>query len=553
MNKIINLTKVFLKTSFSNMNTQMGMPSKSNKIVSKILYVVLFLYLAAIVSLFSGGMVESLKIINQQEIFIGLILLVVTAFCVIQTIFSSINVFYFTKDNEYILPLPLKPYEIILARTNVLIIIEYIVTVLIGFIPLLVYGVLTSASMSYYLLMFVALVLVPILPILLVSIIVMIIMSFAKITKNKNKFQLIATILVLSIVIALSLSTTKLQDDITNEQLAHMLVEANGMVDLLKGYFPTLDYVISSLTSDSIVVALIELLKVLVFTISGVIVYVFIAQKIYFKGLVGNLFSSSSKKKNIKINTNKYNNSKLYKSYISKEFKCLIRNPVFFMQCLLPAILIPLLMIVMVILQMKNSITPQMSEQLNSFNGNTFIVACVILGVIQFFSMFIYIAITAISRDGKNAIFMKYIPVSLYKQYIYKCIPNIVMGSITSIISIVVANIILKLDMLMIVLVFIAAIIMNVAESIILIIIDLKRPKLEWDSEYAVVKQNFNLIFPMIISMIAIFIIILAGVFLTNINVYIGIIILSLIFAIILYFANMYLYKNQNRLASRIM
>ena len=553
MNKIINLTKVFLKTSFSNMNTQMGMPSKSNKIVSKILYVVLFLYLAAIVSLFSGGMVESLKIINQQEIFIGLILLVVTAFCVIQTIFSSINVFYFTKDNEYILPLPLKPYEIILARTNVLIITEYIVTVLIGFIPLLVYGVLTSASMSYYLLMFVALVLVPILPILLVSIIVMIIMSFAKITKNKNKFQLIATILVLSIVIALSLSTTKLQDDITNEQLAHMLVEANGMVDLLKGYFPTLDYAISSLTSDSIVVALIELLKVLVFTISGVIVYVFIAQKIYFKGLVGNLFSSSSKKKNIKINTNKYNNSKLYKSYISKEFKCLIRNPVFFMQCLLPAILIPLLMIVMVILQMKNSITPQMSEQLNSFNGNTFIVACVILGIIQFFSMFIYIAITAISRDGKNAIFMKYIPVSLYKQYIYKCIPNIVMGSITSIISIVVANIILKLDMLMIVLVFIAAIIMNLAESIILIIIDLKRPKLEWDSEYAVVKQNFNLIFPMIISMIAIFIIILAGVFLTNINVYIGIIILSLIFVIILYFANMYLYKNQNRLASRIM
>ena len=553
MNKIINLTKVFLKTSFSNMNTQMGMPSKSNKIVSKILYAVLFLYLAAIVALFSGGMVESLKIINQQEIFIGLILLVATAFCVIQTIFSSINVFYFTKDNEYILPLPLKPYEIILARTNVLIITEYIVTVLIGFIPLLVYGVLTSVSMSYYLLMFVALVLVPILPILLVSIIVMIIMSFAKITKNKNKFQLIATILVLSIVIALSLSTTKLQDDITNEQLAHMLVEANGMVDLLKGYFPTFDYAINSLTSDSIVVTLFELLKVLVFTISGVIVYVFIAQKIYFKGLVGNLFSSSSKKKNIKINTNKYNNSKLYKSYISKEFKCLIRNPVFFMQCLLPAILIPLLMIVMVILQMKNSITPQMSEQLNSFNGNTFIVACVILSIIQFFSMFIYIAITAISRDGKNAIFMKYIPVSLYKQYIYKCIPNIIMGSITSIISIVIANIILKLDMLMIVLVFIVAIIMNVAESIILIIIDLKRPKLEWDSEYAVVKQNFNLIFPMIISMVAIFIIILAGVFLTNINVYIGIIILSLIFAIILYFANMYLYKNQNRLASRIM
>ena len=331
-----------------------------------------------------------------------------------------------------------------------------------------------------------------------------------------------------------------------------MLVEANGMVDLLKGYFPTLDYAISSLTSDSSYVALFEVLKILILTIIGTFAYIFIAQKIYFKGLVGNLFSSS-KRKTVKIDEKKYKDSRLYKSYIAKEFKCLIRNPIFFLQCLLPAVLIPILMIALVVLEMKNYNASLINEQLKSFNTNTYIIACVILSVIQFFSMFIYISITAISRDGKNAVFMKYIPVSLYKQYIYKCIPNIVMGSITSIISIVVANIILKLDMLMIVLVFIAAIIMNVAESIILIIIDLKRPKLEWDSEYAVVKQNFNLIFPMIISMIAIFIIILAGVFLTNINVYIGIIILSLIFAIILYFANMYLYKNQNRLASRIM
>ena len=100
------------------MNTKLGMPNRKNKIISKILYLILFLYLATIIVLFSSGMVESLKIINQQEIFIGLILLLVTTFCVIQTIFSSINIFYFTKDNEYILPLPLKPYEIILARTE---------------------------------------------------------------------------------------------------------------------------------------------------------------------------------------------------------------------------------------------------------------------------------------------------------------------------------------------------------------------------------------------------------------------------------------------------
>ena len=404
----------------------------------------------------------------------------------------------------------------------------------------------------HILLMFILLILVPVLPILLVSIIVMIIMSFAKITKNKNKFQLIATFLVLAIVIGISLSTTKLQDNVTNEQLANMLVEANGMVDLLKGYFPTLDYAIVSLTSDSSYVALFEVLKILILTIIGTFAYIFIAQKIYFKGLVGNLFSSS-KRKTVKIDEKKYKDSRLYKSYIAKEFKCLIRNPIFFLQCLLPAVLIPILMIALVVLEMKNYNASLINEQLKSFNTNTYIIACVILSVIQFFSMFIYISITAISRDGKNAVFMKYIPVSLYKQYIYKCIPNILMGTITTIISIVTANIILHLDIIMIVLLFILSTIINIVNSIILIIIDLKRPKLEWDSEYAVVKQNFNLIFPMLTSMAIILIIALSGIFMANINVYVGIIILTLIFIVILYFVNMYLYKNQNNLANKIM
>ena len=331
-----------------------------------------------------------------------------------------------------------------------------------------------------------------------------------------------------------------------------MLVEANGMVDLLKGYFPTLDYAIVSLTSDSIFVALFEVLKILILTIIGTFVYIFIAQKIYFKGLIGNLFSTS-KRKVVKIDEKKYKDSSLYKSYIAKEFKCLIRNPIFFMQCLLPAVLIPILMIALVVLEMKNYNTSQINEQLKSFNVDTYIIACVILSVIQFFSMFIYISITAISRDGKNAVFMKYIPVSLYKQYIYKCIPNILMGTVTTIISIVAANIILHLDIIMIVLLFILSTIINIVNSIILIIIDLKRPKLEWDSEYAVVKQNFNLIFPMLTSMATILIIVLSGVFMANINVYVGIIILTLIFTGILYFVNMYLYKNQNNLANKIM
>src|SRR5699024_4757627 len=150
---------------------------------------------------------------------------------IIQTIFSSINILYFTKDNEYLLPLPLKPYQIILARTNVLIIGEYIMILFLGLIPLIMFGILTGAGIAYYILMLITVLVLPILPILLISIIVMFIMSFAKLTKNRNKFQLIASLLLLVITIALSISISGTNEELTNEEMAQMVVQANGMIN----------------------------------------------------------------------------------------------------------------------------------------------------------------------------------------------------------------------------------------------------------------------------------------------------------------------------------
>ena len=551
MRKILTLTKIFLKSSLSNMNTKMGMPSNvKGKHLSKILYTILFLYLAGIIIILSYGMINGLKGIHQETAFIGLILFSILGITTVQSIFSSINILYFTKDSEYLLPLPLKPYQIILARTNVLIILEYIITILVGLIPLTLYGILTNMGILYYITMIISLVLLPILPILLISIIVMIIMSFARLTKNKNKFQLIATALVLIIVIALSLSLNNIDENMTDEQMAQMLVQANSMVKLIKGYFPTLAYLTTALTSNTISTIILELLKTTGLTILGLIIYTLIAQKLYLKGLIGNLFSGETKKTNIKINQKQYKNSKLYKSYISKEFKTLIRNPIFLIQCLLPAILMPLLIIALLVVQFKDM--SDVTALLENVDANSFVVSSVILGIIQFFSMFIYVSITAISRDGKSAVFIKYIPVSLYKQYIYKSIPNIIMNIITTIITLIAVKLIINLPIITLILLFIISTIINLVQSILMIIIDLKRPKLEWDSEYAVVKQNLNLVFPVILSMINIMIIAILGFLLNTINVYIGLVIVGIIFGIITYIINKYLYKNQNNLANKI-
>ena len=552
MNKVIKLTKIFLKNSFSNMDARMGISTKSKSKI--IIYGLLFLYFAGLIIFLGYNLLDGLIAIHQETIFVGMILFMIFGLAIVQTIFSSINILYFTKDSEYLLPLPLKPYQIILARTNVMIIAEYLIIFLVGFIPLVMYGILTGAGIIYYLIMTLAVILLPILPVLLISMLVMFIMSFAKLTKNRNKFQLFAMLLILAIIMAISISTSGMKQDLTNEEMAQMVVQANGMIELVKGYVPTVDYLMEALTTNSLFTAIVEVLKTLGITIVGFILYMLIAQKIYFKGLVGNLFGGGASNTNKEINQKEYRNSKLYKSYVGKEFKNMARNPVFLMQCLIPAILIPILMVVVVYtgLNSDGMGLEQITQMLQQMPTNTFIIACAILGVIQFFTMFIYISITAISRDGENAVFMKYIPISLYKQYMYKIIPNIVMNIVTIIITLGMAEYILHLPITTLIALFVVAIIMGILQSIAMIIVDLKRPKLNWDSEYAVAKQNLNLVFPMLLAMLNIAIMVGAVFLLKDINVYLGMGLLGILYIVATVVINKYLYNKQYELANKI-
>ena len=551
MKKVLELTKVFLKTSFSNMNSQMGIKSK-NKIGMALLYLFLIVYLGGLIGIFSYNIINLLKTINQESIFIGLILLITIGFTLFQSIFSSINVLYFTNDSEYILPLPLKPSEIILSRTIVILVMEYFVELIVSVVPLIIYGVLTNMGIMYYVTMCIALLLIPILPVVLVSTIVMVVMSFSKLFRNKNKFQIIATVIVLIFSIVLGMAFSTVDGEITDEQMMQMIMQANSMVDLIKGYFPTLNTLTTALTSTSLFEVTIAILETIGMSVIALIIYLFIAENIYLKGLVGNLFSGNSKKAKVDLNKNNFKNSKLYKSYVGKEFKILLRNPIFLMQCFIPAILIPILMIGIVALNFRGIPADQLQEVTSLIPNNTIVVVSVILGIIQFFYMFSYISITAISRDGENAVFMKYVPISLYKQYIYKIVPNFIMNIFTVIITLALLQFILRMPIITLLIILVISMIMNALQSILMLIIDLKKPKLNWDSEYAVVKQNMNLMYPMLLSMVNIGILVLVTIITNSLNVYIGSGIILIIYGVLTYFVNRYLYKNQVKLADNI-
>ena len=77
--------------------------------------------------------------------------------------------------------------------------------------------------------------------------------------------------------------------------------------------------------------------------------------------------------------------------YIGKEFKILYRNPVFLMQCLLPAVLFPVLCIVLLFFGMDDETSQELANLSNSLETSRALILFIILGITQFFSMIIYL------------------------------------------------------------------------------------------------------------------------------------------------------------------
>lgn len=550
MNKIIQLTKVFLKTSFRYKGTSNSKPkTTTQKVLTAIGILCLIAYIAGIFGFMSYEMITMLNEIGQPAVFIGIALLAIAMLLIIQSIISSMNLFYFSKDIEYILPLPLKPHEILIAKFNTLLVTEYITVFAFLLVPFIMYGIVTGAGVLFYLYGLIVLLVFPILPALISCILVMLLMSVSGIIKNKDKFQTIATTLMIVAIMAFSMSMTSMEET-TNEEALQMLTQFNGVVNQIDDYFITLEDGVNALIQYDSIDGLISLLKLIFITTIAYLVFVKLAQKLYFKGVVGASYSGKKKSKSARQETT-YTKQSIAKSYIKKEFVQLFKNPIYFTQCILPSILMPGILLISAIAG-GGGMEELQAQGMSELSITNTVGLCVILGINAFLFTMNFIPVTAISRDGENANFMKYIPVRLSAQCTYKIVPAVAMSMVSSIIVIAVAALMFKADILFVVINIIATILLSIIYSYLMIIVDLKRPKLKWDTEYAVVKQNLNMIWGFVFSIAVIVPLIIIAMVFTEIN-YI-VIALGLIIAITcgIYFIKEYIEKNQEKLFKKI-
>lgn len=497
MRKYLSLTRVLLKNS-------MGMMSdgKSKKALNVFIYGVLAVCMIplsfTLYMMFNTAMAQ-LQPLQQEGAVLALGFHISSLVTFLFSIFLIPSIFYFSKDSETLLALPLPPQTILSAKFSVCLVYEYAFTLIVCVPLYIAYANNAAIGIPYILLALVIFITLPIYPLVLSSIITMLLMRFVPFFKNRDRFNMIAGIL--SIILAFGFSFAMNSGTIAEDPnaLISMLTQGNNsMISLFSKIFPAIPFAAEALISSDAL----QLVYYILITCAALAVLVILGKWLYFKGAIGFSETKSSRKELSAKDFARVSRHSKVRTYLIKELRLLIRTPVYAINCIGMCILMPIMLLVIfitadadVLLQQLPDITPYLDGMLPY---------AVLAGMASgfLFSNLNMISSTAISREGTNISFMKYIPMSLKQQLQAKVLSGILMSVISMLLTMVCVYFLLPIFPLT--WYFAAA-----AASLITIVLgnyaslalDILHPKLVWEQEAAAVKQNMSGIVSMLAGM----------------------------------------------------
>jgi ABC-2 type transport system permease protein len=499
MRKLKSLVLAMLKNTFSMVDQ--GKRKKSSKILLygfSLLMIVAFLPTLAMLHFLTIDAVDLLAPFQQTGVIVALLFNALALMIFFFGIFLIPAVFYFSRDIETLLALPLKPVDILLSKFVVTLIYEYL-TLALFFIPVISgYARAVSPDLLFYVYAFIVFLILPIIPLVLAGLIIMLIMWLIPFAKNRDFFNMISGGIALIFALWLNYALAGLAT-VTEGDLINMLIEGNNsLIALFQSFIPNIPFAIAAVVNSDFV----QLLIALAITAAIFAGFLLLSQILYFRGVIGvNETSSSRRQLSSKDFSKSTRSQKAIVTYLLKELRLLFRTPIYMMNCVSINVLLPVLFIVM---------TAAFPEEEDLFAlilsipwDNVLAISLasafgVAFGLVM--GSMNMVSATAISREGQHVYFMKMIPMEIMDQLHAKSLSGFLLSLLGLILTVVPAAYFLKAPWYILAIFSVMAILGSLFINYLSIIVDVIHPKLVWETEQAAVKQNINFIFTMLPS-----------------------------------------------------
>ncbi|MDQ0150536.1 ABC transporter permease [Eubacterium multiforme] len=519
MNRIKILTKYFLGNSFNNASS--GIKSKK---LATFLYILILFGLSMPFCNMIMNMYEPFSKIGQEGFLLSFIFLFGSLIILLLGIYDILDSFFFSDDVEPLMPMPFKSSELMIGKFITTLIDMYIYLSII-ILPLIAFGALKKAGITYFLMLIPVYLLSPIVTIIFCILIIMLLMSFINISKHQNLFKIIFS--TLGIVIMLFLYSLN-SNSMSSENVSKAMQSNNGLINLSNKIFITNIFSTKALIYSNSLKGLLNLGLLILISAIALIISCYLGKILYTKTLSKRTDTFSKRENILEKQGNKVivQNSKI-KTLILREIRTILREPSNFINCVVMLIYMPIFVCVFFI---KGNIFDGASQE----KINIIVMAATFLAISLTISGNA-VAATALSREGKDILVSKYIPVSYKTQIHSKIILSFAINGLSILLGIGIL-IYAKVSPLIFVLSLIIQILTVITISLSEMLLDYTAPKLNWVDIKNLYSKNFRPLLIMLVCLI-----------LGIVNIYLGIalspFIIFLVDGIVLLISIVLLYK----------
>lgn len=409
----------------------------------------------------------------------------------------AMSTFYFSKDLERLLHLPLKEESIVAAKFLNMVFYEYLIV-----LPILIPGFFVAFSdmggVAYTLYFVVGMLLVPIIPLAIGTILVMSIMKFINIDGKKDMIRTISLFLflfvILGIQVLVSRTAMNMPPGSEAEYLASILRDSNSLVNIVGRSYPPAVWISKALYMNEGGRGLLYFLMYLAVSLAFYVGMIWIGKALY----VGGYFNKSDAvRKATKVNYEKnLAQSSVWKAIFFNDVRLVMRTPIYMFNCVSVVVLIPVLMFLMPVMSggVELAFLQQIPKEFEHLVG------LAIIGLFVFMAGVNPTQSTTVSREGKSAWIQQVLPIPKRDAFVGRITFPLLLQVFSMIFVLIGAYFFLKPSMSVLLMAFIGGFFTSLPMLAMGVLIDTLRPKLDWDDPQKAVKQNFNVIINMLLG-----------------------------------------------------
>ena len=418
-------------------------------------------------------------------------------------VFYIMSNFYFSSDIELLIPLPLKPSHIVASRFAVVMINEYLTLTPVLLPPIIIYGLGTGAGLFYWikaLLLFVA---SPVIPLAVCSLFVMALMRVVNISKKRDLLAIIGGIAGLFIALGFNLLIQQMPKNNELDYFKNLLESSYGFIETVGKRFPPSLWATWGLSLPGTDGALYFILFLLVAVVLF-IALLWLANRVFLYSILSGA-KSGRNRRGVDLGSDKaeYNRgSSPLRALFSKEWKLMLRTPVYMLNGVAGSVIGPAILIMMFIVQRNNQEFAAITRYLEN-PENAMYIALGGLALMLFMSLTnSAVYSTSISREGSGFWFSRMIPVRPGIQALSKLYQGVTLSLLGITVTAILLAVFIGVDLPRVIVISVISLAASVPMASVGIIIDILKPKLEWTNEQQAMKQNMNTLLGMLACML---------------------------------------------------